>query len=973
MPSTIRRPTASGLRQQFHLSISHILQQVQDTIANHRKNYVTLYKVHTEAAAYTEESSEGLITVGENLFWEAFASRLLRAFTIKKGVAVADNVLKFVGGYIRHMNEKAIEEREHEVGDAEEEEATPASRFTGRLLSALQQAFHAKDKNVRYRVLFTLLQMIAHLGEIDEDVYNDLVRALVERINDKEASIRSIAAICLAKLAVSEGSSEVEEIPVLAVLLEAMSYDSSAEVRRAILMNVPLDNRTFPAVLDRTRDTDQSIRKLVYGNVLLRCTQNKDDATLNAPGSESTHPRMLSIEQRELIVKNGLGDRDPTVKSAAAILISKWMKLVTEDEILSLLSLFDLNSDTTVAFDALQSVFQTQPEIFENLDFNVEYWKNLTAGKAFLARAFVDYCKSAKEEARLECALPVVTAIAFQIQDAYNHFVDFLVKFDALHASEDVDEKELNKLEEEKHLREFILAELLKLATNLDYSDEIGRRKTFQLVRDMLDAELLPEVLMGPCLDVLRELSATERDLIRLVVEIVQELRDGVIEGAEETEDPNQSLDVAGNPTPIPAPCAEMTPVQQMRLDAIDSKCLTMCIGMLERVNGTFEENITLHGILKTLIIPSALKEDGLLRERGTKALALCCLIDRRIAEEFFKIFIQKLSTSPASIRVVIAHALIDICMVHKKAIFRDESNNLEMTTHFLLSQVRKEQDPEVQAILCQGVAKLVIAKMITDIEAIKTLLKIYISPLTVGNAILRQSLNLFFNIYSFSSLENQQRMQEIFLLIFLDVCEDHRQAIEVDEDVDVVESNQIASMFVMWTDPLQLSKAINKEDVEDGKIANECIQLDMARDIITLLFEKDLKIEIEREDKRVLCQLLNKLYIPDTVDRYRIRSMKLLMVNLRARRPLRDHVSKTAFSKFEATFTKKFEKLLEDFSEEEFRKLEELDELFMFLDSIFPPDDEETTETDIPRKRGRKRYSFVNLFCSAGLTGNDK
>jgi condensin complex subunit 3 len=31
---------------------------------------------------------------------------------------------------------------------------------------------------------------------------------------------------------------------------------------------------------------------------------------------------------------------------------------------------------------------------------------------------------------------------------------------------------------------------------------------------------------MAPCLDVLRKLSATERDLIRLVVEIVQELRD---------------------------------------------------------------------------------------------------------------------------------------------------------------------------------------------------------------------------------------------------------------------------------------------------------------------------------------------------------------------------------------------------------------------------------------------------------------
>ena len=52
------------------------------------------------------------------------------------------------------------------------------------------------------------------------------------------------------------------------------------------------------------------------------------------------------------------------------------------------------------------------------------------------------------------------------------------------------------------------------------------------MIGDMLDADLLPEVLLGPCLDVLRELS-DERDLIRLVVEIVQELRDAATDTAE--------------------------------------------------------------------------------------------------------------------------------------------------------------------------------------------------------------------------------------------------------------------------------------------------------------------------------------------------------------------------------------------------------------------------------------------------------
>lgn len=42
----------------------------------------------------------------------------------------------------------------------------------------------------------------------------------------------------------------------------------------------------------------------------------------------------------------------------------------------------------------------------------------------------------------------------------------------------------------------------------------------------MLGQEALPEGLVAPCLDVLRKLSTSERDLIRLVVEIIQELRD---------------------------------------------------------------------------------------------------------------------------------------------------------------------------------------------------------------------------------------------------------------------------------------------------------------------------------------------------------------------------------------------------------------------------------------------------------------
>lgn len=53
----------------------------------------------------------------------------------------------------------------------------------------------------------------------------------------------------------------------------------------------------------------------------------------------------------------------------------------------------------------------------------------------------------------------------------------------------------------------------------------------------MIGQEALPENLVAKCLDVLRTLSPNERDLIRVVVEVVHELRD--------TSDPEEETTVS--------------------------------------------------------------------------------------------------------------------------------------------------------------------------------------------------------------------------------------------------------------------------------------------------------------------------------------------------------------------------------------------------------------------------------------------
>lgn len=141
-----------------------------------------------------------------------------------------------------------------------------------------------------------------------------------------------------------------------------------SEVRRTTLVNIPVNEQTVLNLIDRTYDTDATIRKVLYGSILPKIS-----------------PRKLSMFQREVIVRKGLGDREPSVKAAARSLIATWMyalqpevgvdypkghatKSKVEDEVVSMLKLFDLTQD--VAVDALLSVFTTEIEVFNNLEFD---------------------------------------------------------------------------------------------------------------------------------------------------------------------------------------------------------------------------------------------------------------------------------------------------------------------------------------------------------------------------------------------------------------------------------------------------------------------------------------------------------------------------------------------------------------------------------------------------------------------------
>lgn len=105
-PRQPRRATLSYLSDVLPTAVPPIFEQAQATTANHRKNIVQLRKVQETCASLTEETSKGLKLVGERAFNALFIDMVNRVLPVKKGVAVADRIVKFVANYVAYTTEQ---------------------------------------------------------------------------------------------------------------------------------------------------------------------------------------------------------------------------------------------------------------------------------------------------------------------------------------------------------------------------------------------------------------------------------------------------------------------------------------------------------------------------------------------------------------------------------------------------------------------------------------------------------------------------------------------------------------------------------------------------------------------------------------------------------------------------------------------------------------------------------------------------
>ncbi|KAH7140583.1 nuclear condensing complex subunit [Dactylonectria macrodidyma] len=863
--------------------VCSVFSDAQRTTATHRKLVVNLRKLH-ESCCYepADPKHSQSNDFDEEAFNDEFIRCVLRIMPIKKSESVGEKSIRFIGLFLRHASEKDNELLEDVEEDASVMPETPSTRLTSKLLEAILPLLSAKDKFVRFRSTQLISHIINSLDAIDDDLFQKLRHGLLKRIRDKEAMVRAQAVLGLGRLAGNQGegctnsddSDDDEETGLLEKLLEVLQNDPSADVRRSLLVNLPILPNTLPFLLERARDQDSATRRAVYSRLL------------PALGDF----RHLSLSMREKLLRWGLRDRDENVRKAAGRLFrERWIEDCAgappqEDgqqaeplppdfegllELLERIDVVNSGVDNGVALEAMKGFWEGRPDYREAAEFDDKFWETLSAESVFMARSFNDFCRlegNGKYSVLLEEKLPEVTKLAFFLERYLQVLVEALKRV----SQQEVDEDEE---EEDTVEQEFIVEQMLQIALTLDYSDEVGRRKMFTLLRRMLSISDLPDEVTKLTVEALRGICspdvAGEREFCSIVLESVADVHDTIVD--EPVDDPEDSFhsaksEVSGPSTPTkggkrgtPELSEEEAREKAVKEIVVNMKCLHIVQCMLTHVAENLQDNTNLVSMLNNLVVPAVRSHEAPVRERGLVCLGLCALLDRSLAEENLGLFMHFFSKGHTALQITALHILTDILNVHGAQLLASTPGLLKVYVKAVKSGAKS---PEVQAAATVAASKLLLGRIVSDEEAcqelVKSLVVAYFDPSSASNQTVRQALNYFLPVFCFSRPENQDLMRTI-ALDAIHALFNVREGLE-DDDVDVEEDmvsmTTIGACLVDWTDPRKCYSTTLILDNEK-KAVNGDVHLDFAMDIL-----ERLRGNVSKEEKKLVATLLGKLHM---------------------------------------------------------------------------------------------------------------
>ncbi|KAI9592721.1 nuclear condensing complex subunit [Syncephalis fuscata] len=886
-PSNGRLSTGGGVLTSLPTAMPKLFQDSQKVSTTHRRNVLALRKLQTDCAAVKDESDEQ----GEQAFNDQFLHGLSQILPLKRREPCAEKIIKFIASFLQFAQEKDNAQRSGKSADSEamdvdhdenmaavedSAEETITERLVAYLIRRLLPGLNAKDKNVRFRVCQLLALVVGFVGELDEDLFELFLRGMLDRVRDKEPSIRVQAVLALAKLQNGEGD-DVDQLIRLAIQ-DRMKRDPSSDVRRAAVLNLACDETTYTDLLKRSRDIDAITRRF----------------TFIKPMSNIGDFRMLSIEQREQLIKSGLSERDASVKNACiSMLLYQWLPHA-DNNLLEFLKRLDV-MNTVVARQVLEELFMSHPEITQGVEFNDAFWEDLSPEGVLFFRVYLEYCQK-KDPDRFEALLPNITAHTLQIQ----------------RYSRRMAEAEERGEEDEVDTYEFITVQLITIAKHLDYADEMGRRKMFGLLRDLLLLPSVDEQTITLVLSVLRKLTVNDRDFARVIVEVISEIR-GAAE--DETEEEDNAIE------------------RQLQ-------CLSIARGALETLQD-LDEQSPMEAVLGEVIHPAVQSTVPDIRESGIKCLGLYCILDQTQAVDFMPLFIHGVRHGHAEMQLTSLRMVFDLIMIYGMDAMTEKLSN-KSDIFSLISDCSEHSDHSMQAVAVEGVSKLLLTGVLTDVETLQSLILLYFHPSTYGNNELRQCLSYFFQIFCYAKSQNQQSLRQVAIQCLLIL-------IQVHDDLDatllyaMITPLQIGQQLIDWMNPVKVIRSSTKG--EQPPVAMTIFG-EFAIDLLSTALQES------QANCKILVQLANKLTIDDTTSREVLAQLVTQIKRLQESNRVSDAATRRTLEKLYTTTIKLLPAGVQGSAvssdTEEAPVVDELDALLN--DSESEPD----TQRPVSKKRGK-------------------
>ncbi|KAF9126426.1 hypothetical protein BGW39_006620 [Mortierella sp. 14UC] len=914
--------------------VPNIFQECQKSAANHRKNAIMLRKIQEQCAEADGEKK------GEAAFNKEFLRNLNVVLAIKKVEPVADRVVQ----------KPEAEEEEEEKEEEEEEESSISSRFVEHLMQHLLKGITVKEKLVRVRCCKLIALSINSVGALDNDLYMELQKSLLERTRDKESQVRVQALFALSKMQGNGDDDEDEEEggTIIKEFLNLLQHDPAAEVRRSAIFNIAQSKTTLPYILERARDTDTYNRRAVF----------------TKPMSEIRDFRILSIGDRERLLRYGLTDRDDGVKKACTkMLATKWINQA-DDNLLEFLERLDVMG-SSIAEDVLNAFFDYRGDILDSLVFNDVFWANLTVESSFLVRVFTEFCRRKDDDAQFDKVVSEVVKYAFHIQKYSN----------IMQQAEEEDRPEA----------EFIVTQLLMIARLLDYADEIGRRKMFGLLREMLLLNDLPDKHLECIVETMRKISLNEKDFTRIIIEIISDLREST--EAEQEEEMNQSeVEDDDSPDDQTMDLSDPDASRKRKHSAVDKsrrnstaavvdeaeqarkeletmlnkvRCLTITKYMLERTSEHLQESSYMFGLLNQLVIPALGMQEEVMQDLGLQCLGLICSLERNLAQDNMDLFLTCVFAENATthLHVLSLKIVFDLILTFGLAPMSTQITEERIKTD--LKKTLESEEPEVQAIAVEGISKLMLTKVLKDAEILRTLIVLYFDPKTAKNNHLRQCLSYFLQVYFHSAYDNQVMLSEMAVPIMVQLIEMQQEA--KDEMPTPV---NMAQQLLEWCDPHRGLEA----DPEKGPVNKNIdfgLQANIAIELVKAMFSEAPYV------RKALPNILHKIPLDDDAGEIRLKKMTLLIGNLKTKRPIVEALSKKNLLTVEKNILKMFEEAPEALDDEELTKLAELTEEISFVDKFVAPAEERREVNSIAK--GRKPRASAKKVAPKAKASEDK